>query len=155
MKYKRTMIISCAGIILIILANLIGCNGMMKKHFYMHHSHQEMTDFMVNKFSKELKLNESQKEMLKDFVKEMKEKRNEYSGEREDFFNTLITEIESEKLDEKILNQMFEYRMQRMNDMKPIVIAKLVEFHNTLSSEQKEILVKKITEIHDKNTKQN
>ena len=37
-----------------------------------------------------------------------------------------------------------------MNQMSPIVIAKIIEFHSTLSSEQKEILVKKITEKHDK-----
>lgn len=147
MKYKKTIIISSAAVIFIIVISLIACNH--HNYFCMHHSHQEMADFMIYKFSKELQLNDAQKKILEDSIRDIKEKHKEYKKQREDLFNNFLTEIKSDKMDEKQLNYMFEQKIQCINEMKPIAIAKLVEFHSSLSSEQKDILAKKINEKHD------
>ena len=91
MRYKRTIIISSAVIILIILFSFIACNHYMKKNFCMHHSHQEMADFMIYKFSKELKLNDSQKEMLDDSIRDIKEKHKGFKKQKEDLFSSFIS----------------------------------------------------------------
>jgi Spy/CpxP family protein refolding chaperone len=149
MLTKKTIILSSVTIVTLILIYFISCHSKVR-HFCLYDSRQEKLGLVIKKFSREFDLDKNQVQLLKNIENEIQKKRMVWKEERKDSFNMLITELASEKMNEQALHQLWDKHVQHMNEIRPIVITKLVEFHNTLTPVQREKLVDKITDIYNK-----
>ena len=128
----------------------VGCSHRKFGHHYFTKFHDKKGDWIVKKISKELNLNENQKNELNRIKDEITAKHQEMKSTKKDMFNTVLVQIKAENIDKEKLNQLFEDKHLHMEKLKPFIIEKFTEFHDILTPEQRTKLAEKMTEFHNK-----
>jgi Spy/CpxP family protein refolding chaperone len=137
-------------VIILVIAIIFAMGGCRKKfaHGCFHSSPEKKADWVVNKITKELDLNEQQESKLNDIKKEILAKKGEYKNDHRQIFDTVVTEVRKENIDQVKIKMVFEDKHKNMEEMIPFVISKLSEFHSVLTPEQREKLANKMQEFY-------
>lgn len=146
---KPTIVIAVVVALLVGMLLIVNCHRRMG-HCFFHASSERRAEFIVKKISKELDLNDQQQTRLEQIKDEIITKKDEFKGVREDLFNAILTQIKSEKVDQDVLNQLFESKETQMKEMRGFMLTKLAEFHQMLEPEQKLRLAEKMEKFHNK-----
>ena len=120
------------GILVVGLMCLGGCR---------HPSPEKMADHAIDDLTAKLELNTAQQQQLQMIKTELLGKLAEMKKTRQSMNEEVLTELQRDILDQEKLRKMVNTHKIEMDDVLNIVIARLAQFHSTLSPEQKEKLV--------------
>lgn len=146
-KSLLTRLISITGSSLILF--IVGCHGKFSHHCFPS-SPEDKAEMIVKKITSELELNEQQQVKLNEIKDEFLAKKNERQKDHKHMFDTILSEIKSEKIDQEKLKTLADSRLKTMKEMTPFVVSKLAEFHSILTPEQRVKLADKMQEFHNK-----
>jgi periplasmic protein CpxP/Spy len=104
---------------------------------HRHRSAAERADWMVGKVTKELDLNEEQREKLQAVKAEFLAARTQMRKEHEVLFDELLTQVEADRLDQAKVLQLFERHQSLETRVAPGILAKAADFHASLTQKQK------------------
>ncbi|MGA6827503.1 Spy/CpxP family protein refolding chaperone [Nitrospira sp. NS4] len=104
---------------------------------HRHHTPAERADWMTGKIAKELKLDEQQKAKLAAVRDEVLAARAESKKERRAMMEEVIAQVQSERLDQAKVSQLFEQHQAGQTRMLTRVLPKVAEWHASLRPEQK------------------
>jgi uncharacterized membrane protein len=119
------------GILVVGLMCLGGCR---------HHSPEKMADHAIDDLTAKLELNTAQQQYLQVIKTALLGKLAEMKKARQSMHEEVLTELQKDVLDQEKLRKMVNTRKTEMDDVSNIVIARLAQFHSTLSPEQKKKL---------------
>ncbi|MBN1780866.1 Spy/CpxP family protein refolding chaperone [bacterium] len=130
-----------AGILFIILAIW----SHHRRHFFiMHHRHswsrRNFQKLMVRRISGKLNLTDEQKKKLDGVLTDMKAKHDSLCADREEIMRQVLVQVESDSLDEKALNELFQKKWTDIREIHPYMLGRISEFHGSLTSGQKQKL---------------
>jgi hypothetical protein len=114
------------------------------------HSHQGRVEFMVDYIAETLDLTDPQREQLDGIKEEFMAKAIEMHAQKEAMHAEFMAELRKEDLSQENLKGLIAQKRAQMDEMIDLALARLVEFHKTLSTEQREKLVAKIEYFHAK-----
>jgi Spy/CpxP family protein refolding chaperone len=114
------------------------------------HSHQGKVEFMVDYVAETLDLTEPQREQLDGIKEEFMAKAKEMHAQKEAMHAEFMAELLKESIDQENINDLIAQKRANMDEFINLAVARLVEFHKTLSTEQREKLVAKLEWFHDK-----
>jgi periplasmic protein CpxP/Spy len=120
------------GILAVGLMCLGGCR---------HPSAEKMADRAIDGLTAKLELDAAQQQQLQAIKTELLGKLAEMKKARQSVREDLLAELQQDVLDQEKLRKMVNTRKTEMDDVTDIVIARLAQFHSTLSPEQKRKLV--------------
>lgn len=120
------------GILVVGLMCLGGCR---------HPSPEKMADRAIDDLTAKLELNTAQQQQLQVIKTELLGKLAEMKKARQSMHEEVLTELQRDVLDQEKLRKMVNIRKTEVDDVSNIVIARLAQFHSTLSPEQKRKLV--------------
>ena len=112
-----------------------------------HYSPEKRTQWMMKKFTKDLNLNDSQKEQLDVFKTEMVMKGRELRVTYKNTMEELGLQLRSEEFDKQKVKDAVSRITAPQDEFISLFIEKLADFHSSLTSEQKDILIKKIDKM--------
>lgn len=121
-----------AAVGLAILAGVLGASAC-----HRHHTPAERAEWMTGKIAKELKLDEQQKAKLAAVRDEVLAARAESKKERRAMMEEVIAQVQSERLDQAKVAQLFEQHQAGQTRMLTRVLPKVAEWHASLRPEQK------------------
>jgi Spy/CpxP family protein refolding chaperone len=113
-------------------------------------SHQGKVEFVVDYIAETLDLTDSQREQLDGIKEEFMAKAKEMHAQKEAMHAELMAELRKEEIDPENLKGLIAQKRAQMDEIINLAVARLVEFHKTLSLEQREKLVAKIEYFHEK-----
>lgn len=145
---KTGLIIPAAIVTTIGLANVLGCTGYF--HKLCQKGEFKMHEEIKKKIIKELDLNEDQQAKLDAIHGEIKSQWRFHENSHRQMFETFKSEIRKDTLDQDVLQQMMAQKHERINEVKPLVMEKIVAFHASLTPEQKEKLISRMDKFHEK-----
>ena len=149
MLHKLVIGIPIAILIGIGIMMLSGCHRHFG-HCFLQKSHEKKVDWMFKKVAKELKLDKEQKGKLTQIKDEILTKKHEFKSTREEMFEVIISQVKNDRIDQEVLNRLFDSKKEEMTEMRSFIIAKFAEFHSILTQEQKNMLYEKMTKCHAK-----
>jgi Spy/CpxP family protein refolding chaperone len=114
------------------------------------HSHDGKVEFMVDYVAETLDLTEPQREQLDGIKEEFMAKAKEMHAQKEAMHAEFMAELRKENIDQENLKDLIAQKRANMDEFINLAVARLVEFHKTLSTEQREKLVAKIEWFHEK-----
>ena len=114
------------------------------------HSHQDRVEFMMDYIAETLDLTEPQREQLDGIKEEFMAKAKEMHAQKETMHDAFMAELRKEEINQENLKGLIAQKRAQMDEMIDLALARLVEFHKTLSTEQREKLVAKIEYFHEK-----
>ena len=114
------------------------------------HSHQGKVEFMVDYIAETLDLTGQQKEQLDGIKEEFMAKAMEMHAQKEAMHAEFMAELRKEDINQENLKGLIAQKRAQMDEMIDLALARLVEFHKSLSAEQREKLVAKIEYFHEK-----
>jgi Spy/CpxP family protein refolding chaperone len=126
------------SIIALLIAGVAGFSGCRR------HSHAHKAEFMVDYISETLDLTESQQAQLNQIKDEIMEKAQQMHADKESMHAELVAQLRSEEIDQDLVKAKIAQHRAQMDDIIDLLVARLAEFHKTLTAEQKEKLVAKI-----------
>lgn len=97
----------------------------------------ERADWMTGKIAKELKLDEQQKAKLAVVKDELLAARSESKKERRAMMDEVIAQVQSDRLDQAKVTQLFEQHQAGQTRMMQRVLPKVADWHASLRPEQK------------------
>ncbi|MEN6317829.1 MAG: Spy/CpxP family protein refolding chaperone [Syntrophaceae bacterium] len=106
-----------------------------------HPSPEKMADHVIDDLTSKLELNAAQQQQLQVIKTELLGKAAEMKKARQSMHEEVLTELQKEVLDQEKLKKMVNTHKTEMDDVANIFIARLAQFHSTLSPEQKKKLV--------------
>jgi len=114
-----------------------------------HHSPEQRSEWMMEKMSKELKLDTAQQTKLKALSEQMlavrKSMRQEFGSDRSE----VLSLLDQPKLDQaKVLGMVHEHT-QTINQRAPQIVAALGDFYDSLNPEQQAEVRKFVKEHHE------
>ena len=112
-----------------------------------HYSPEKRTQWMMKKFTKDLNLNDSQKEQLDVFKTEMMMKGRELKVAYKNTMEELGLQLRSEEFDKQKVKDAVSRITAPQDEFISLFIEKLADFHSTLTVEQKTILEKKLDKM--------
>ncbi len=112
-----------------------------------HYSPEKRTQWMMKKFTKDLNLNDSQKEQLDVFKTEMVMKGRELRVAYANSMEELGLQLRSDEFDKEKLGDAVLKIKGPQDEFISLFIEKLADFHSSLTFEQKTILVKKLDKM--------
>jgi Spy/CpxP family protein refolding chaperone len=124
-------------IITMLIASVAGFSGCRR------HSHTHKAEFMVDYISETLDLNESQQAQLNQIKDELMEKALQMHANKDSMHEELLTQLRSEEIDQTRVKAMIAEHRAQMDEIIDLIVARLAEFHKTLTPEQKDKLVAK------------
>ena len=142
--------------IIILLLILLGAfalfNGCHKRigHCSHYRSHESKLKWLIKKISKDLKLNNEQKEELNRIKDEILAKKAEFKTGHKEIADQILIQVKSESVDQQALNQLFENKELEFKEMRAFLIEKFTEFHSILTPVQREKLAAKMEKFHNK-----
>jgi len=113
-------------------------------------SHQGKVEFMVDYIAETLDLTDPQREQLDGIKEEFMAKAIEMHAQKEAMHTEFMAELRKEDISQENLKGLIAQKRAQMDEMIDLALARLVEFHKTLSTEQREKLVAKIEYFHEK-----
>ena len=114
------------------------------------HSHQGKVEFMVDYIAETLDLTDPQREQLNGIKDEFMAKAEVMHAQKEAMHDQFMAELRKEEISRENLNDLIAQKRANMDEFINLALARLVEFHKTLSPEQREKLVAKIEYFHEK-----
>ena len=114
------------------------------------HSHQGKVEFMVDYVAETLDLTDPQREQLDGIKEEFMAKAKEMHAQKEAMHAEFMAELRKEEISRENLNDLIAQKRANMDEFINLAVARLVEFHKTLSTEQREKLVAKLEWFHNK-----
>jgi periplasmic protein CpxP/Spy len=141
---KRVMPVAVVGF-LVLSGILFG--GCIRKRIICS-TPEQRAEFIVNRISSSLDLSKEQAEKLNKIKDEILARIKSRPNDREAFHNELIGLVKSDKLDRNMIENFIGKREERMKELKPFLIDKLVEFHNILTPEQRNRIVEKLDKFY-------
>lgn len=115
-----------------------------------HRTVAERADRMVGKITKELDLNEQQKARLEAVKNTFLEVRAQTRKEQDALFDEALALVQSAQLDQAKVLQLMERHQALQRQAAPAVVAKLAEFHASLTPEQRAKAVEQLRHLHDR-----
>ena len=112
-----------------------------------HYSPEKRTQWMMKKFTKDLELNDSQKEQLDVFKTEILMKGRELRVAYKNTMEELGLQLRSEEFDKQKVKDAVSRITVPQDEFVSLFIEKLADFHSSLTSEQKAVLVKKLDKV--------
>jgi Spy/CpxP family protein refolding chaperone len=112
-----------------------------------HYSPEKRTQWMMKKFTKDLNLNDSQKEQLDVFKTEIMMKGRELRVAYKNTMEEMSLQLRSDKFDKQKVEDAVSKITAPQDEFISLFIEKLADFHSSLTSEQKEILAKKLDKM--------
>jgi len=110
---------------------------------------EKRAEWIAGYLSQKLDLSVSQKARLHEIRREIMDKHATMCSEQQQLFNEAVLELEKEALDQERLNLLFQQKLDQVQQMHPYAVAKLAEFHGTLSRDQKQKLAALIRRHHE------
>src|SRR5689334_17657646 len=98
---------------------------------------ERRAEFVVDRISDELDLNDTQKSKLDDIKKEVLAARKAHSEDRKGMVKQVIALIESDQWDAKAAESLIAKKRALVDQVSPKVLAKVAEFHAALTPEQR------------------
>jgi protein CpxP len=111
---------------------------------------EERADKMVSKVAKELDLNEQQKAKLLAVKDAFLTARAQVRKEHDALFEEGVAIVQSNELDQAKALQLLERHQALHRQVAPSVIAKLAEFHASLTPEQRAKGIERLKHFHDR-----
>lgn len=109
------------------------------------HGHDnDRSTLALDYLSETLDLTEEQQTMLDRYKTEIKTKAESHKEDKDQVYAMIKTQIAADKMDLELITEEAEIHKQHMDEIMDMVIARVVEFHQTLSAEQKTKLLKKM-----------
>ena len=112
-----------------------------------HYSPEKRTQWMMKKFTKDLELNDSQKEQLDVFKTEILMKGRELRVAYKNTMEELGLQLRSEEFDKQKVKDAVSRITAPQDEFISLFIEKLADFHSSLTAEQKTILAKKLDKM--------
>ena len=112
-----------------------------------HYSPEKRTQWMMKKFTKDLELNDSQKEQLDVFKTEILMKGRELRVTYKNTMEELGLQLRSEEFDKQKVKDAVSRITAPQDEFISLFIEKLADFHSSLTVEQKTILAKKLDKM--------
>lgn len=112
-----------------------------------HYSPEKRTQWMMKKFTKDLNLNNSQKEQLDAFKTEMVMKGRELKVAYANSMEELGLQLRNDEFNKQKLEDAVLKITEPQDEFIKLFIEKLADFHSSLTPEQRTILVKKLDKI--------
>jgi protein CpxP len=109
--------------------SLIGCTR--------HWSPEERADWVTKRVAKHMDLNQQQTTKLEAVKQEMLAARGKLSKEQQTLFDDMVAQIQADRLDQEKVIKLLERRQELQRQLAPQVVAKIAEFHASLTPEQK------------------
>ncbi|MBN2090292.1 Spy/CpxP family protein refolding chaperone [candidate division KSB1 bacterium] len=138
---------------LLLLSIVVGVFFMSgcRRHACTFHqaSPEKRAEWMVKRISSELDLNESQKKEVNRIKDEILAKKKGYHNDHHQIYETVLAQVKGEKVDEVLLNQLFQDKEAQFKEMRSFMISKFAEFHKILTPVQREKLAKRMNEFHE------
>jgi uncharacterized membrane protein len=138
---KKSLSITLIGVFIAGALVFTGCRS---------HSHQGRVEFMVDYIAETLDLSDPQREQLDGIKEEFMAKAKEMHAQKEAMHAEFMAELRKEDISQENLKGLIAQKRAQMDEMIDLALARLVEFHKTLSTEQREKLVAKIEYFHEK-----
>ena len=101
------------------------------------HSPEKRAEWIVERTSKELNLNEQQRAKLNSIKNDILAKRNDFESIHSGILDEVLSEVKSETLNQEKLNKAFESREAKFKEMRSFLVSKFAEFHDMLNAEQR------------------
>jgi periplasmic protein CpxP/Spy len=109
---------------------------------------EQRAEFLVDRISSKLDLTKEQVVKLNKIKDEILARIKTYQSDREIIHKELMEMAKSDKLDRNKLENFINKREARMKDLKPLLIDKIVEFHDMLTPEQKNRIAEKMDKFY-------
>lgn len=138
----KKYVLGVVGVYVVVLALLL--SGTLLFSGCKHSSPEKRITQVINYLIDELDLNAEQQEMLADMQHEFIEKHAEMHASRKQTMDIFIAEIKSDTFDQGRVKNAIQQKKAQMDEMITFLVARLAEFHSTLSATQKEKLVAKL-----------
>ncbi len=132
---KKGLYILLIGMLISGVALFSGCR---------RNSHGHKAEFMVDYISEALDLTESQQEQLDQIKAELMAKAQGMHADKESMHEEVVAQLRSEEIDQALVKAKIAEHRAKMDEIVDLVVARLAEFHKTLTPEQKEKLIAKI-----------
>lgn len=108
---------------------------------------EERAKKIVEWISGNLELDESQRAKLDSVKDEILTARKETSAERSAQLDEVLRLVKSKEIDPKAIQSLMQQRHERISRIAPGVIARVVEFHASLTDKQKDKIVEKVNDL--------
>ena len=143
---NRKFIVTIAIIVVVTGAMVLtGC--------HRHRSPEERIAHKFDHVASHLDLNEEQTVKLDAVKNEILRARNEVRNEHQGLFDEAIVQVQGNQLDQTKVLQLIDQHHNLMNQVAPQVVAKVAEFHATLTPEQKTKAVEQLERIRERMNK--
>ena len=107
-------------------------------------SHVHKAEFIVDYIVETLDLTESQQDQLNLIKDELMEKGKQMRAGHESMHEEIVAQLGSEEINQERMKTLIAERRAKMDDFIDLALARLTEFHKTLTAEQRAKLVAKI-----------
>ncbi|MBW2517625.1 MAG: Spy/CpxP family protein refolding chaperone [Deltaproteobacteria bacterium] len=138
-KKGLTISLICVFILAALIFN--GCRS---------HSANHKAEFMVDYIAETLDLSDAQRVQLDEIKEEFLARAKEMHAQKEAMHAEFKAELLKEEIDQQRVRELMAQKREQMTEMMDLAVARLAEFHKTLSPEQKEKLVAKLEWFHQK-----
>lgn len=125
------------GTVKVAIGVLVIAGALVGAGCHRHHTPTERADWMTEKIAKHLDLDEQQKAKLVAVKNEAMAIRAESEKERKATMEEVITQVQSDRLDQAKLAHLFEQHQAGQTRLMQHLLPKLAEWHATLRPEQK------------------
>jgi periplasmic protein CpxP/Spy len=126
-KFRRTLVILAA----IASIAVISCRG------WKHKSPEERAEWVTKKITKELELNEAQKQTLHTIKSDLLAKLEAQKSERDAQLQQFTALLRQDTIDKTKLNDLKKRHQQMRDKAEDIFLEKIAEFHKVLTPEQR------------------
>ena len=121
----------------VVIGALVLAGALVGAGCHRHYTPAERADWMTGKIAKELKLDEQQKAKLAVVKEELLAARAESKKERRAMMDEVIAQVQSDRLDQAKVTQLFEQHQAGQTRMMQRVLPKVADWHASLRPEQK------------------
>ncbi|MCI1280551.1 MAG: Spy/CpxP family protein refolding chaperone [Nitrospira sp.] len=119
------------------IGTLVLAGALVGAGCHRHHTPAERADWVTNKIAKHLDLDDQQKAKLMVVRDEMVAARAESQQEHKVIMEEVITQVQSDRLDQAKLAQLMERHQAEQRRLMQRVLPKVADWHATLRPEQK------------------
>jgi len=128
--------------LVVFLALAIGFTGCKR-----HASPEEKMDRIMDYLTDDLNLTFEQNDMLERFKNDFKDRIIAIKSAKELARKEIFTQLKSDTIDQEKLMESISGVRTEIDEMIPVMISSLAEFHKTLSAEQKAKLVEELEDL--------
>jgi len=110
-------------------------------------SPEKRADWIATRISKELDLNDTQKNTLNSIKSEILARKLDFRSMNAGAVQAILPQLKSDTLDQAKINSAFQDREAKAKETREFLVAKFAEFHRILTPEQKAKLAEKVEKM--------